>query len=634
MKSFELKKKFFEFFINNQHVKIPNSSLIPENDPSALFINSGMHPLVEYLLGKEHPLGKRLVNCQRCLRTVDLENVGVTKRHHTFFEMLGEWSLGDYWKKESLEWSIHFIVDYLGLRPDKLYATVFKGNSKIPLDEESLNIWKNIFRKYGIEPTIGESFTLDSCPRIILLDENDNFWPKGKNKGPCGPCSEIYYDLGTGTDVDSKYLELCNNVFMEYYQDEDGNYTLLKQKNVDVGWGFERILSVIQNKDKDGDVPEWVSNFETDLFLIPKNFLINSLNLNNSDYLNNFNVRKEIRAILDHVRASIMIIGDGVLPSNKDRGYVLRRLIRRALTFAWKYNNNDLLNIFDKLIDYFIDNLSQNDEYVFLIENKIRIKDVVFAESQKFLKMLNDSAKKIENINTDYVNAELAFNLKSSLGIPLEVTLEIANKMGKTVDIQGFEKLMAKHKDTSRLGSDNKFVGALGVYPEKYKSLHTCAHLFLAGAKKFLGNFVRQRGQDINLDRLRYDFEYPFDQKIPDEKIQEIENWVNSMIESGLIVDYVYMSYENAVKYGVEGVFHDKYKTLDNVTIYRIYNKKDLINPDVLSEIDKEKYVSLEFCGGPHVENTLEIKKFGKFKIISQQSVGKGVRRIKAKLEM
>lgn len=633
MKSYELKNKFFDFFIGKGHTRIPNSSLVPENDPSALFINSGMHPLVNYLLGEPHPAGKRLVNCQRCIRTVDLENVGLTKRHHTFFEMLGEWSLDDYWKEESLEWCMEFIVNILGLNPERLYATIFRGNSIVPSDNVSLEVWKKIFKKYGINPTIGDTFDVTNCPRIILLDENDNFWPKGKNIGPCGPCSEIYYDLGSGNDADSRFLELCNNVFMEYYQDQNGEFKKLKQRNVDVGWGLERILSVIQNVDIHGNVESWISNFETDLFYDSKSYLLKSFQISDELYKNNSIVRRDVRAILDHVRASVVITADGVLPSNKDRGYILRRLIRRALTFMWKYNpSTNLFSILENLIDILIENLSSDIEYKLILSDNAGIKSILLTEAKKFLNSLNNGVKIIQSINTNTVDGKLIFNLKTSLGIPLEVTKEIASKLGKTIDLEGFDKLMIEHQTKSRSGGSKKFVGALGTYPLKYKCLHTCAHLFLAGAKIILGDFVCQRGQDINLERLRYDFEYPFDQKIDESKIKEIEIWVNKMIEMGLVVDSIKMKYDQAIKLGVQGVFHDKYKKLEEVTIYRIYQPEKIKHKETLAEEDKDKYVSLEFCSGPHVSNTLEIKNFGKFSIIKQESIGKGIRRIKGVL--
>lgn len=620
MTSQELKKKFIEFFESKGHKRIPNSPLIPENDPSALFINSGMHPIVPYLVGQPHPAGKRLVNYQRAVRTGDIEEVGVTKRHHTFFEMLGEWSLGDYWKKESLEWSVEFIVNVLGFDIHRLHATVFKGNEDLPRDDEAIEIWKEIYKKYGIEATVGdEFFAAGESPRIVMLDENDNFWPKGRTVGPCGPCSEVYYDTGTGEDADSRYLEICNNVFMSYYQSEDGAYTELKQKNIDVGWGFERLLSIIQNKLPNGDVPAWTSNFETDLFEVEKVWLVSKMENSSHDYLNDIPLRRAVRLILDHIRASVMIMGDGIEPSNKDQGYILRRLIRRAVTFGWRYTQN--IDIYPELAQMFIQKMGKDEEYGFLIEKNELIIRTLQNEIKKFESVLKNGLKELQKVQEETISGELAFRLKEALGLPLEITLEMAEHSGKKVDVEKFEHLMHEHQDKSRTAAKGKFVGGLGDYSPESIRYHTCAHLFLAGAQKVLGDHVHQKGQNITPERLRYDISHPT--PLTKEEQKKIEDWVNEQIDRDLAVDFVEVPLDEAKAMNAEGVFGDKYEKMEKVKVYRIYDSN-------LSEVDSKKYASIEICGGPHVENTAEIKEYGRFKIIKEESSGGGVRRIKA----
>ncbi len=630
MTSLKLKRKFIEFFESKGHKRISNSSIIPENDPSALFINSGMHPLVRFLTGEPHPLGDRLVNYQRAVRTGDIENVGVTKRHHTFFEMLGEWSLGDYWKKESLEWSVEFMVEQLGLDPQRLYGTVFKGNDSVKKDEEAIEIWKGIFSKYGIEPTIGDEFLMDNCPRIITLGEEDNFWPKVGNVGPCGPCSEIYYDLGTGEDTDSRYLELCNNVFMAYYRNADGSYADLAQRNIDVGWGYERILSVLQNKNSKGDVPNTASNFDTDLFNLEKGLLLKNYDLTPSSYDTDPIIRRDIRVIMDHMRAAIMIIGDGIEPSNKDQGYILRRLIRRAVTFGWKYKKDENAKILLEVAESFFEKAIKDEEYAFMSDKKIEILNILREEIEKFEKVLVNGIKELNRVNGEIISGEIAFRLKESLGLPLEITEQIAIAQNKKVDIEKYELLMDEHQARSRAGGEKKFVGGLGDYSEESIRYHTCAHLFLSGAKKLLDSSIHQKGQNITSERLRYDINYPT--PISADKLLEIENWVNEKISSDLKVDFIETTLENAKEYGVEGMFGDKYAKLDLVKIYRIYPKDSGIDENELIDKDKDKYLSLEFCGGPHINFTSQILVQGRFKIQKEESAGAGIRRIRAEL--
>ncbi len=622
MTSNELKQKFIEFFESKGHKKIANASLIAENDPSNLFINSGMQPLVPYLLGEPHIMGTRLVNYQRAVRTGDIEEVGVTKRHHTFFEMLGEWSLGDYWKRESLEWSFEFMTSILGFDPKRLHATVFKGNEFVARDEEAIGIWKDIFTKAGIEPTIGDEFlSSGESPRIIMLDENDNFWPKGRTNGPCGPCSEVYYDTGMGEDADSRYVEVCNNVFMSYQQHEDGSYTDLDQKNIDVGWGFERLLYVVQNRDENGNIAPHLSNFETDLFLPMRNWLIDQYNLTTDLYDNDPEFRRTVRVVLDHIRASVMIIGDGIEPGTKDQGYILRRLIRRAVAFSRKHS--DRTDILVDLAGQFIDLLGKGEFYTFLITQKEDILGILGREIEKFENALRNGMKELDKVQGDTISGDIAFRVKEALGLPLEITQQIAEARGKRVDIARFDELMREHQEKSKMAGERKFVGGLGDYSEESIRYHTCAHLFLAGARRVLGDHVHQKGQNITSERLRYDISHPT--PISKEDLQKIEDWVNEQINRKLAVDFMEMTLEEARNIGAEGVFGDKYAQLEKVKVYSIYDAN-------LPEEDTDKYVSRELCGGPHVENTSQIAEFGRFKIMKEESSSGGVRRIKAVL--
>jgi alanyl-tRNA synthetase len=618
MTSIELKQKFIKFFESKGHKRIQNSSVIPENDPSALFINSGMHPIVPYLMGQEHPAGKRLVNYQRAIRTGDIEEVGVTKRHNTFFEMLGEWSLGDYWKKESLEWTMEFLVKELGFDPTRLYATVFKGNENIPRDDEAIGYWKTIFQQYHIEPTVGDSFLMENSPRIITLGEDDNFWAVGK-VGPCGPNSEIYYDCGTGEDTDTRFLEVCNNVFMSYYRDEEGKLTNLSQQNIDVGWGFERVLSAVQGRDENGDIPANYSNFETDLFSDERDFLLESYGLKINHYELQPEIRKSIRVLVDHIRASVIIIADEVEPSNKDQGYILRRLIRRAVTFGWKFSAHT--QIFTDLASRYIEKLSKDEDYKHVGEKREYILEVLNGEIKKFETALKNGIRELDKVKKDTISGEMAFRLKEALGLPLEITEEIASHSGKKVDHEKYNLLMQEHQDRSRTAAKGKFVGGLGDFSPESIRYHTCAHLFLAGAQKVLGDHVHQKGQNITPERLRYDISHPT--PITPEELQKIEDWVNEQIEKDLKVDFVEVSIDEAKKMNAEGVFGDKYEALGRVKVYRMYDQK-------LDEDHPNKYVSIEICGGPHVEFTSEIKAHGRFKISKEESSGGGVRRIKA----
>ncbi len=616
MTGIELKKKFIEFMESKGHKRFPSSSVLPENDPSALFINSGMHPIVPFLLGQPHPAGVRITNYQRAIRTGDIENVGVTRRHLTFFEMMGEWSLGDYWKRESLVWSMEFLVNVLKLDPKRLYATVFIGNELVERDNEAIEIWKDIFNKLNIEPSIGDEFFYDDSPRIIMLDE-DNFWKVG-NVGPCGPCSEIFYDTGTGEDAESRYIEVCNNVFMAYFRSEDGKYTPLKQQNIDVGWGYERLLSVVQNLEPNGDLPMDTTVFETDVFSDVRPWLLMKLGRTEEEYKNDSEVRRISRAILDHIRAATVIIADGVLPSNKDQGYILRRLIRRAVTLGWRFTHD--ISIYTELADKYITKLDQDEEYKHVIGKRDLILQAVTDETKKFESALKNGIKELDKIKKETISGEVAFRLKEAFGLPLEITQEIAEHSGKEVDTGPYFKLMEEHQEKSRAGGEKKFVGGLGDTTPESIRYHTCAHLFLASAQKVLGDHIHQKGQNITPERLRYDISHP--KPLTNDEIKQIENDVNRQIERDLTVDFIEVALSEAKKLGAEGVFDSKYEKMDKVKVYRMYDSN-------MSDEDADKYASIEICGGPHVENTAQVKEHGKFKIAKEESSSGGVRRIK-----
>lgn len=634
MNSYEIKQKFIDFFINKNHKRISNASLIPaETDASVIFTNSGMHPLVPYLTGEIHPMGIRLVNTQRCIRLVDIENVGVRQRSNTFFEMLGAWSLGDYWKEEILNWTMDFLVGELGLDPKRIHPTVFVGNQYAPRDEESIEILKKIFKeKYNIDADVGEGFDDGgNSTRIVMLGE-DNFWPgypKKGHAGPCGPTCEFYYDRGGGKDADERYMEICNDVFMAYYADKEGNLSELSQRNIDLGWGLERLTALMSNLQENGDLSLTSSVFETNAFAEEKEWLLEkifalknptgtyeeNLQLALTEYFANFDLRSPVRIILDHIRASIMIISDGVEPSNKDRGYVLRRLIRRSMGYGKKFT----LTVEDyiSLGNMFIEKLSQDEDYAFIQGRKEETLDILRTELEKFDDVLEKGIRELNKESGSIISGEKAFFLKESMGLPIEVTVQIAEDSGKKVDIEKYEQLLKEHQEVSKAGSEKKFAGGLGDHSPESIRFHTCAHLFLAAARNILGKEVHQKGQNITQERLRYDFNYP--NPLTKDQIQSIEDWVNDKLEKHMKVDFIEMSLEEAKQKGAEGVFEEKYKTLDKVKVYRIYSEGNEMNP-----------VSIELCGGPHVSNTSEIQNFGKFKIIKEESSGSGIRRIKA----
>ena len=584
MKAIEIRNKYLNFFKKHGHAVIPSSPLIPENDPSVLFTTAGMQPLVPYLLGEKHPEGKRLTDYQKCLRTNDIDEVG-DNRHLTYFEMLGNWSLGDYFKEESIAMSFEFLTKELQIPADKISVTCFAGDEDCPRDEITANCWK----KAGIPED-----------RIYYFGKDDNWWIAGE-EGPCGPDTEMFYDTGKPKCSPNcnpscgcgKYVEIWNNVFMEYFKTKDGKYTKLKQQNVDTGLGLERMTMLLQGKE---------TPFDTELF---KPVMDKLLELAKVDDI------ASRRIVAEHLRASMMIIVDGGVPSNVDRGYILRRLIRRMTRHMRKLQID--LNSLGDIIDLNIETLKEM--YPELVAKKENIKKVIIEEKDKFEKTLergerefNKIATRLKNENKDTISGQDLFNLYETYGFPPEVTADCASEQGLKVDTSEFDRLFKEHQEKSRMGSEQKFKGGLSGNGEMETKYHTATHLLNAALKQVIGKDVHQKGSNITPERMRFDFSC--DHKLTDEEKQKVENLVNEWIEEGLTVSVQEMKKEDALKSGAECMFIEKYP--DIVTVYTIGD------------------VSKELCGGPHVKNTKEL---GKFKIKKEEASSAGVRRIKAILE-
>ena len=584
MNALEIRNKYLNFFKKHGHAVIPSAPLIPENDPSVLFTTAGMHPLVPYLLGEKHPEGTRLTDYQKCLRTVDIDEVG-DNRHLTFFEMLGNWSLGDYFKDESIHMSYEFLTKELNIPVEKLSVTCFAGDEDCPRDEETARIWKEC----GILPD-----------HIYYFGKEDNWWIAG-DEGPCGPDTEMFYDTGKEPCSDhcdpscgcGKYVEIWNNVFMAYYKNKDGKYEKLKQRNVDTGLGLERINMLLQGKK---------TPYDTEIFapIMEK--------LEELEKVDNIQSR---RIVAEHLRASMMVIADGGGPSNIDRGYVLRRLIRRMTRHLNKLQID--LNEISNLIDLNIDILK--DMYPELEVNRSTIKQVIIEEKDKFMKTLvngekefNKAINKAREEGKNIIDGPIVFRLYETFGFPPEVTVELAKENNFEVDLTEFDKLFKEHQEKSRMGSDQKFKGGLADQSEASIAYHTATHLLNAALKVVINKDVHQKGSNITEDRMRFDFSC--DHKLTPEEKQATEDLVNKWIEEDLPVTIEEMTKEEAVKSGAEHMFIDRYP--DIVTVYTIGN------------------VSKEICMGPHVKH---IGVLGHFKIKKEEASSAGVRRIKAILE-
>lgn len=583
MKAIEIRNKFLEFFKKHNHTIIPSAPLIPENDPSVLFTTAGMQPLVPYFLGEKHPGGKRIADYQKCVRTVDIDSVG-DNRHLTYFEMLGNWSLGDYFKKEAIAMSYKFLTEELGIDPEKLSVTCFAGDADAPKDIEAFEAWKNA----GIPEE-----------RIYFYGKEDNWWIAGE-EGPCGPDTEMYLDTGKPACSENcqpscncgKYVEIWNNVFMEYYKSKDG-IKKLEQKNVDTGLGLERMAMLLQKVE---------TPFDTELFKPVMEEL---------EKLEKIDDIKSRRIVAEHLRSSIMIIADGGRPSNIDRGYVLRRLIRRMTRHMSKLQI-DLENISD-LIDLTINNL--NEMYPELQTKRDIIKNVIIEEKDKFIKTLGHGEKEFEKVinkleqeNKNVIDGKTIFKLYETYGFPPEITADLAQEKGYKIDLTEFDKLFKEHQEKSRLGSEQKFKGGLAEQNEITTAYHTATHLLHQALRNVLGDHVKQSGSNITTERLRFDFSHP--EKMTPEQIKQVEDIVNEQIKRDLNVVSEEMPLEEAKKSGAIGLFENKYG--DTVKVYTIGD------------------FSKEICGGPHVKHTGEL---GHFKIKKEESSSAGIRRIKAILE-
>ena len=581
-----LKDLYINFFVSKGHKQIPSAPIVPENDPSVLFNTAGMQPLIPYLMGEEHPYGKRLCDYQKCLRTTDLEEVG-DKTHHTFFEMLGNWSLGDYFKKETINYSFEFLTKVLNIPIERLAITVFEGDKDIPRDEISAGTW----RELGI-----------SDKKIAYLGKDDNFWIAGET-GPCGGDTEIFYfrsddPIPDAFDPeDDRWVEIWNNVFMEFYKDENGKVTKLPRKNVDTGMGYERVVAVLENKD---------DNYTTSVW---KDIISKIEEISNLTYEGN---EKSMRIIADHIRTAVFISADpaGIKPSNTDQGYILRRLIRRAIRHAKKINI-DINSDWEQEIAMLV--IKEYSKYYSEIkQNKDIVLDVLKNEKNKFNRTLEKGLREFEKIakkiEDGKLNKDLAFKLYDTYGFPIELTVELASELNIKVDVEGFKEKFKAHQELSRQGARGKFKGGLASTGEMEVKYHTATHLLNAALKIVVDKDVHQKGSNITSERMRFDFSC--NHKLTPEEKEKIENLVNKWIKEGLPVTKTEMTKEEAIKSGAECMFIEKYP--DIVTVYNIGD------------------VSSELCGGPHVENTNEL---GTFKIKKEEASSAGVRRIKAVLE-
>jgi alanyl-tRNA synthetase len=577
----ELIRKYIEFYKSKGHKEIPNESLVPDNDPSVLFTTAGMHPIVPYLMGQRHVLGKRLVNVQRCIRTGDIGEVG-DESHHTFFEMLGNWSLGDYWKKDAIGFSFEFLTKVLGIEKDRLGVSCFKGDKDAHRDLEAAKVWE----KLGI-----------SKDRIVFLGKKDNWWGPAGEIGPCGPDTEMFYWKSRVSapkkfdPEDKNWVEIGNDVLMQYVKTVDGKFEEASQKNVDFGGGVERLVGVLNGLE---------DNYLSDSFLP----IIKEIeSLSGVDYSTN---KVPMRIIADHVKASVFIIADGVVPGNIEQGYVLRRLIRRAVRYGRRIGLKGFIRkVAGRVFEIY-------DDYRILVENQEKILDELEKEEARFLEGLDKGIGVFEKMvrgGKKKVSGRDAFLLYQSYGFPIEITVELAKEKKIKVDVEGFDKEFKKHQKLSQTASKGRFSSGLADSGDETVRLHTATHLLHAALRKVLGKNVEQKGSNINSERLRFDFS--FDRKLTSDEIDKVEMLVNKAIKDGLKISMEELSVGEAKKSGALGFFEHKYG--GKVSVYSVGKGKKLF--------------SKEICTGPHVGNTRELKKF---KIKKEESSSAGVRRIKA----
>ena len=618
----EIRAKYLTFMEQNGHAVIPSSALVPENDPTTLFTGSGMQPLIPYLMGETHPKGTRLTDSQKCFRAEDIEEVG-DNRHTTFFEMLGNWSLGDYFKKEQLPWFYTFLTKEIGLDPQKIYVTTFIGDSAngVPRDDESVSIWKELFARDGIDVQVAEMGSeaeggergMKEGERIFFYDASKNWWSRsGKpEKMPIGeiggPDSEVFYDFGTPHDTKfgphchpncdcGRFLEIGNSVFIEYLKAEDGSFQKLPQRNVDFGGGLERIAAAANG---DSDV------FRVDLLASIVTTLDTKSGKKYADHLTAF------RVVADHIRGAVFMIGDGVLPSNTEQGYFVRRLLRRSVRYA------DVIGIPNGTLADLAQTVIHNyaGHYTNLAAKETEIVEAIKSEEAQFRKTLEKGMREFEKISANgSISGRDAFILFTTYGFPFELTQELAVERGLSIDAETFKEEMQKHQEQSRAGAEQKFKGGLADHSEKVVQYHTATHLMLAALRKELGTHVHQAGSNITGERMRFDFTHP--DKIPRETLDRIEEFVNNAIQGGGVVTTDFMPKVVAEQDPtIEGSFWDRYP--DEVKVYTITAADGTI-------------LSRELCGGPHVAQLADIA--GVFKITKEESSSAGIRRIKAVL--
>lgn len=592
MKARELKDKFIHFFVSKNHQEIPSASLVPENDPTTLFISAGMHPLVPYLLGQKHPLGKRLVNVQKCVRTGDIEDVGDTY-HHTFFEMLGNWSLGDYFKEEMIPWSYEFLTKELGVDPNHLHVTCFEGDVDAPRDEESAAIWKRM----GL-----------ADKQIHFLPKEDNWWGPAGTQGPCGPDTEMFIDLKPELPHQEfkeachqgRYIEIWNDVFMEYNKTATGTYETLSQKNVDTGMGVERTTAILSGLSDNYLSPIW------------QPIIIKIEEVSGKSYATPENQRP-IRVIADHLRSAVFIIADGIEPSNKEAGYVLRRLIRRAIRQAklLGVSTNFTMEIAKSVLD-------NQDNYAGTYPELDHFRDKILTaldgEENKFRRTLDNGLKEINRLISRHqtISGTDAFKIYESYGFPLEMIIEELSKNGQSLNVEEFNQAKLAHQEKSRTLSSGKFKSGLSDQSEVVTKYHTATHLLHASLRKILGKEVRQVGSNITRERLRFDFTYP--EKLSRELLESIQKLVNEKINESLPVTCRNLPYRQAIDEGALAFFEGKYP--ENVSVYTIGEGDNIFSKEV--------------CTGPHVANT---KTLGSLEITKEESAGSGKRRIYATLK-
>lgn len=620
----EVREKYLAFFAKHGHARLPSAALVPENDPTTLFTGSGMQPMIPYLLGQKHPLGSRLTDSQKCLRVQDIDDIG-DNRHTTFFEMLGNWSLGDYFKTEQIRWMFEFMTKELDLDPKRLYVTAFRGNDSlgIPRDDETVGLWQELFTAAGVDAKAVDNAEIQGLQdgRIFYYDETKNWWsrsgipahmPKGE---PGGPDTEMFWDYGEQLQLHEKseyrekpchvncdcgrFMEIGNNVFMEYIKTAEG-FATLPQKNVDFGGGLERMAAAA------ADTPDV---FLLDVFAPLKDKLEK---LSEKKYGDNEKVTRAFRIVMDHLRAVTFLIGDDVLPSNKDQGYFTRRLLRRAIRFADSLGitSNSGQELAKEIIAQFA------SIYPNLQEKREIILSEIEKEESKFRRTLAAGLRQFQHLvleltkrDNKEISGQEVFDLYQSYGFPLELSQELAREAGFTIDTEGFKKIFSEHQSKSRAGAQQKFAGGLGDHSAKSIAYHTATHLLHQALRDVLGGHVFQKGSNITPERLRFDFSHPA--KMTPEEIRRVEEIINEKIKADLPVKREEMTVEEAKQKGALGLFEHKYG--DKVSVYSIGD------------------YSCEICGGPHVERTSELA--GTFKILKEEAASAGIRRIKAVLE-